>query len=823
MPVVSYLPTEILDYIHTHAPGEEASFGIDQREISKALGYHPCSMSRPLAELVDRGLLREQRAQVRGGLRKHLVYSLTEDGRSRLEKQTADSPFLKSAIPPAPNPFLGRNSEIRKLMAFTRAGGGLVTLKGQPGMGKTSLAARFLRRAKATENIPFWFTVRDASSARHFTLALAQTLSPLGAQQLAYYAQLPREPNGREVADLVHRALGTRSLLGVIDDLHVAGPELHTFLVTFAESLIRGRADTIVLSGHTVPESLASDARVLTLEVDGIDRAAAHELTDRKGGLAERFEEVYTVTKGNPLLLQLALAVPGELPSATSLPAAVVSKLPLEEVLGLLPVALANEPMPVSFLTEGRSLSAGQIRALANQGMLHTPATGYVEVFQVLRAAFLGRADRSQVRAAHMQLARYYSRSHRPEALRERFLHFTAAGAYGRAGEILNKQEAGLLASGYSTALRSSLQELADSASQSVLRVRALRTLASLQRIRSEYLNAIQSLRQAANAAGEDGRLKAECVLSMIDLHCRLHQLRDAEAAMEEAENLPLTTKRLQLFAQLSRARVEEERGNFSEAGGEYSEVFIQAKRVHHDDLALEALARWARVAPVGGDPIARTRLIEEGIVDARNSGRVDILFALMSHRARMNIEARNLDAAEIDLVLIRKECEALGYLSQLVYTLSGFVALCADTGRWAEMDSYASETIEIARRLGNELVVGHTLAVQCNGKLQQRDLAGAVSVGEQSVSVLERLPLSESLLFAHGALADAYADWGKLPEGRAHYDQAIQLADRLGLGSWKVTLASEVGKKFGLGSPSPTPEGQGGPSSPALLGGGGA
>ncbi|MCI4346652.1 MAG: hypothetical protein L3K07_07895, partial [Thermoplasmata archaeon] len=81
---------------------------------------------------------------------------------------------------------------------------------------------------------------------------------------------------------------------------------------------------------------------------------------------------------------------------------------------------------------------------------------------------------------------------------------------------------------------------------------------------------------------------------------------------------------------------------------------------------------------------------------------------------------------------------------------------------------------------------------VQCNGKLQQRDLAGAVSVGEKSVSVLERLPLSESLLFAHGALADAYAEWGKLPEGRAHYDQAIQLADRLGLGSWKVTLASE-------------------------------
>ncbi|MCI4342322.1 MAG: hypothetical protein L3K11_08145 [Thermoplasmata archaeon] len=797
MPVVSYLPTEILDYIHTHAPAEEASFGIDQREISKALGYHPCSMSRPLAELVRGGLLLEKRSQVRGGLRKHLVYALTDAGRQRIEKQTTDAPFLSSAIPPAPNPFLGRTGEIRKLMAFARAGGGLVTLKGQAGMGKTSLAARFLRRVKIPETVPFWFTVREASSARHFTQALAHTLSPLGAQQLAYYAQLPREPIGREVADLVHRALGNRSLVGVIDDLHVAGPELHTFLVSFAESQVRGRADTILLSGHVVPENLSAEVRSLDLEVAGIDRAAAHELTDRKGGLAERFEDVYSVTKGNPLLLQLAMAVPGEIPSATSLPAAVVSKLRMEDVLGLLPVALSNEPLPVSFLIQGGELTAGQIHTLTNRGMLHTAAPGFVEVFQVLRPAFLGRVDRSQVRAAHMELARYYARSHRPESIRERFLHFTAAGAYGRASEILSRQETGLLASGYSVALRLALQELADSASQSVLRVRALRTLSSLQRIRSEYLEALQSLRKAAVAAGDDGRLRAECVLSTIDLHCRLHALVDAEEALREARALPLSTKRLQLLEQLSRARIEEEKGNLAEARADYSELFTQAKRTHHADLALEALARWSRVASVGGTQAARTKLVEEGIIEARNSGRVDILFALMSHRARTYIEDHDLAAAEADLIIIRKECEALGYLSQLVYTLSGFVALCAEKGRWSEMDSYAKETIEIAGRLGNDLVVGHTLALQCNARLRQQDFVGAIAVGEQSVAVLERLPLSESLLIAHGSLADAYVEGGRTGEGRDHYETALSLADRLGMGSWRSVLASEVGRKF--------------------------
>ncbi|HYK92647.1 MAG TPA: hypothetical protein VEY07_01220, partial [Thermoplasmata archaeon] len=77
MPVVSYLPAEILDYVETHAPTEESGFGISQRELAKALGYHACSMSRPLADLVSKGMLRARRGNVRGGLRKQLVYWLT--------------------------------------------------------------------------------------------------------------------------------------------------------------------------------------------------------------------------------------------------------------------------------------------------------------------------------------------------------------------------------------------------------------------------------------------------------------------------------------------------------------------------------------------------------------------------------------------------------------------------------------------------------------------------------------------------------------------------------------------------------------------------
>ena len=57
MGLQTFLPIEILDYVETHEPSADTVYGISQRELAKALGYHPCSMSRPLNQLVRDGLL----------------------------------------------------------------------------------------------------------------------------------------------------------------------------------------------------------------------------------------------------------------------------------------------------------------------------------------------------------------------------------------------------------------------------------------------------------------------------------------------------------------------------------------------------------------------------------------------------------------------------------------------------------------------------------------------------------------------------------------------------------------------------------------------
>ncbi|MHB8352010.1 MAG: AAA family ATPase, partial [Thermoplasmata archaeon] len=310
MPVVSYLPTEILDYVGTHEPEEGAAYGVGQRELSKALGYHPSSMSRPLADLVRRGYLARRRAPVRGGIRRQLVYSLTPAGRVELERQEVHVPFLATSLPPPPNPFVGRRDELKELQTHAETGGLVIHVEGASGMGKSALVARAVRRLRSGR-VPFWFTVRSGSTPRHFTQALAHALASVGSRQLAYYAQLPRDPNGREVADLALRALGTGTLLGIVDDCQSSTEDFKTFLTEFSTYFVRGdRTDLLIFLSQEGPFVSMEHVPLRLLRLEGIDRTAAHRLTDLRGGLGERFEAIYGVTRGSPLLLRLASVAP---------------------------------------------------------------------------------------------------------------------------------------------------------------------------------------------------------------------------------------------------------------------------------------------------------------------------------------------------------------------------------------------------------------------------------------------------------------------------------------------------------------------------------
>ncbi len=65
-------------------------------------------------------------------------------------------------------------------------------------------------------------------------------------------------------------------------------------------------------------------------------------------------------------------------------------------------------------------------------------------------------------------------------------------------------------------------------------------------------------------------------------------------------------------------------------------------------------------------------------------------------------------------------------------------------------------------------------------------------------------LPPSDSLVMAHGYLSEVYLLRRELSEAVEQYDQAVGLADKLGLGSLKARLVEELAGKLRGTSDSP-------------------
>ena len=800
----TYLPIEILDYVETHAPPDESPFGISQRELAKALGYHPCSMSRPLTTLVDEGYLRSNRGLVREGVRKQLTYRITESGRTRLKRETREVPLLSGEIPPPPHPFLGRREELADLAGFAAEGGNITFVDGPPGMGKTALVSRHLRSIKRGR-VPFWFSVRPASSPRQFVSALTHALTNLGAQQLAYYTQLPRPPVAREVADLVARSLGDRALAAVIDDVQMAGPDMKTFLASFTHFLASRGNHLFYLVSQVEPAFETQGVPSHRLTLGGLDRVAAHDLTDRRGGLADRFESVYQSTLGSPLLLELAVSNPDVEADATTLPTAVVARLSREDIRAVLPVALANEPIPIAFASELEDTPVTRLMELERMGVLHRTLQGRVEVLQVVKTALLARATPPDEREAHSRLAIFYSRSHRPDAVRERFLHLVEGEFWKPAAQLLAQQETTLLRLGYSETLRNALRHLSTVLPRGQVRVHVLQVEAALLRLHSDYSDAISTLRRAISESDRDPRTTGECLLSIAEMYIRLRQLEEAQKAYDDARETGIASRRLQAYLTLTEARLAQARGEDRQALAQYERSFEVCRKAHAPDLALESIAAWSRLAELHSGPEVALKLVADALPEARDAGRMDVAFNLQLVRARAYARLGQDRLAEVEMRTIRAEAEALGYLSQLTYAFSGLAALAEEGGRWADAVNYAKQANALAERLGNDFVLGHTLAVLCATEYRQALATGevasplvdeAIAHGERSIEVLGKLPPSDSFVLVHGYLSEAFAGRNERTKAIQYYNKAIELVDQMQLPWLKERIEAELKPK---------------------------
>ncbi|WP_431874927.1 BTAD domain-containing putative transcriptional regulator [Micromonospora marina] len=251
-------------------------------------------------------------------------------------------------------PLVGRDAELARLRvaldAATGHGGRVLTLVGEAGIGKTSLAAALGARAAATGVPVVWGRCPDVGQAPPFWLwsqvvralaAMPQARATGSASRLDGFAAGAPSGSGLDptarfqvyeaVAELVHAAARERGLVVVLDDLHAADPDSLLLLRFLATALPASRA-LVVATLRPYDDDPALVATVAELargpgsgqvRLAGLDAAAVADLVrDRTGAAPPEpvVARLVTRTGGNPFFLTELLRSGTDAGAAAELP-----------------------------------------------------------------------------------------------------------------------------------------------------------------------------------------------------------------------------------------------------------------------------------------------------------------------------------------------------------------------------------------------------------------------------------------------------------------------------------------------------------------------
>ncbi|MFN0088751.1 MAG: BTAD domain-containing putative transcriptional regulator [Acidimicrobiales bacterium] len=374
----------------------------------------------------------------------------------------------------APEELVGRDRELLRLsLQWEHARGGparLSLVSGEPGIGKTGLAAAFAREVVLGDGRVVYGRCDDGLGIPYLPWAeIAEVLAgPDGANPLAGALNVGRDEPGAAPSDpqaqqfLMFRAVGKllgeasrgAPLLVVVDDLHWADRPTLQLVRYLAESA--GLRDTLFLCTFRnvdpgpgsalldLIESAARDPTVDWLTLDGLVVAEVAQLA-RRYGSARSAETLRKETNGNAFFLNELLRHESETATEGTVPGT-VRQIVTQRIGRLGPVvrdalqlgAVIGRELSVELVADGSGIDEQQVLdaldAAVAGGLVVNPSPERYEFAHALVAATLyGELSETRRARAHRRVAEVLTRSPEPVTPAELARHWLAAGERAQA------------------------------------------------------------------------------------------------------------------------------------------------------------------------------------------------------------------------------------------------------------------------------------------------------------------------------------------------------------------------------------------------------
>ncbi|HVR06026.1 MAG TPA: AAA family ATPase [Solirubrobacteraceae bacterium] len=680
--------------------------------------------------------------------------------------------------------LLGRAPEraaLAALLADARAGrSGALLLRGEPGIGKTTLLQETIEQAAGMRVLH----TRGLESEAELAFAgLAELLGPildlrteipalqaaslagaLGVGDLVPYARFPLLAG---TLSLLAAAAEPEPLLVVVDDaLWLDAPSAEALI--FVARRLRFEGIAMLLAQR--PDDLRGlvAAGIATLDVHGLDAASGGELVGARRGVAVPVDvarELRAATGGNPLALRTAAELleddqlrgarplPQPLPVGEQLSAAFlarVAQLPEATVsaLTVLAAAGAGEAVRLGGALAALGLTLADLHPAEEVGLVDLGAGAPTLAHPLLRSALYQSATPARRREIHAALAAALQDGD------ERRAWHLAAAAVGPDEQLAADLEraAGVAGGrgGHMTAA-ALLERAAELSPDSDAQARRLHRAAGEAHLGGRPAWAMQRVERALGLAREP-RLRAEIAHMRGSLEqyagstARARQLLVAEAEAIRRADSSATGQRLATLILLDAAATSILAGDVAAAHATATAAAQVASTVE-GTVGLAPAALEQTLAMVRGAPPPAGRL---GAISEQLLGAPDLpVGALWLAQFAINdlVFSEQYDAAQTALERMVGALRAVSAFGVLPLPLIALAELHFRTGRWISAYGAAHEAIEIAQQADELSFAAMALATAARieaatGRMQEcaahaeraHELAAAVGVRPASV-----------------------------------------------------------------------------------------
>lgn len=352
------------------------------------------------------------------------------------------NPFVMAI--PHPEPFVGRDAEMAALAGPDR----VVVVEGMPGIGKTSLVARFAQE-QAKSKAVFWHSFRGVESLNWLANRFAVFLAHHGNRALLEAIERGAEPADKR--GLMLHALDDARLVIILDDVHRCEDEAVRSWIS--DAVKQGGRAKVVLASRERLRYDPSSPSVRLLQLGGLSDEAVQSFLGTRGLkvhaalLPKMREEV----GGHPLALHLFSATAQERGGRVEelldrIPERNLEDWLLQEVYATLGDAEKELLGPASILRDRFTLE--DLRALTRRDperallglrkrLLVQAFDGEYGLHEVVRNFFHGLV--ANKRDLHEKAAQHYLGQKTAEGRLEAMHHLLAAGRRERVLDMLEQ------------------------------------------------------------------------------------------------------------------------------------------------------------------------------------------------------------------------------------------------------------------------------------------------------------------------------------------------------------------------------------------------